>query len=487
MRRALRGLVLVLAAALLAFAAVLGFNTWRFSQQALQPKGVPPTQVVDSGAVARLATAVRFRTVSGAGRIDETAFAGLHAHLQTSFPRVHATLRREIVAGHSLLYTWPGRDASLPPLVLTGHLDVVPVEPGTEARWTHPPFSGAVADGFIWGRGTLDDKVGVLGLLEAVERKLAAGYRPRRTVYLAFGHDEEIAGTGAQAMAALLKARGVRPLMVLDEGQAVVRGVLPVAPPVALVGVAEKGYLSVELTTRGSGGHSSMPPDGGSVPRLARALQRLNDTPFPPRLIAPIAATLERTGPYMPLGRRIALANLWLAEGLVTRGLLAAPSTAAAVRTTTAMTVLTAGTKDNVLPQSARAVVNHRLLPGDRISDVMAFDRSVIDDPAVEMRPLPVKHEATPVSPTEGPAFAMVERAAERVFPEAIVAPSLTLGATDARRYVGLTGAVYRFLPVPLEADDLSRIHGTNERVRATDYMRAIAFYGALIDEAAGN
>ncbi len=486
--RILRWIGFMLAVALLVLAVVMGINTARFSGAA--PKrapAAPPPPPIDAAAIERLAGAVRFPTVSNeGGQYDAAAFDGLADYLQRSFPRTHAALTREAVAGHSLLYSWRGRDPSLEPILLAAHMDVVPVEAGTDAKWTHPPFAGVAADGFVWGRGAWDDKSAVVAILEAVERKLAAGWQPARTVYLAFGHDEEVGGRGAQAIAALLKSRGVRLGLVLDEGSMVLKDMLPgVEPAVALIGIAEKGYASVELTTTAEGGHSSMPSGDNAIVRLAGAVERLAANPFPARMIAPLAGTLDRTGPAMDLPMRVVLANRWLTEPLVLRTLGGTPSGSAAVRTTTAPTLFNAGTKANVLPQSARAVVNHRLLPGDSVADVVARDRHVVDDPKVVVRALPDARDPSKVSPTDGDAYAAVERATARIFPDAIVAPSLVIAGTDARHYEPVASAIYRFLPVRASPAELTRFHGTDERIAVADYARAIAFYGALLDEAA--
>lgn len=483
----MRRVLIVIAVMILALAAVLAVNAARF-RAAPQPK-LPPVAVRDDpAAVARLAEVIRIPTVSRENvPADAAAFAVLHGKLEADFPRVHAALRRESVAGQSLIFTWPGSDPSLPPLLLTAHQDVVPVEAGSEGRWTHPPFAGIVADGMIWGRGSLDDKAMVMSVLEAAERKLAAGWRPKRTVIFAFGHDEESGGTGAAAMAALLQSRGIHPFLVLDEGLAVLNGIFPgVAQPVAAIGTAEKGYVTVELTAKGTGGHSSTPSADNAIVRLAKAVERLDAHPFPDRLGPPLSDTFARVGPHMGTGARVAFANLWLTKPLILRQLGASPGTGASIRTTTAATMLSAGTKENVLPQFARAIVNHRILPGDTVAGVVAHDRAAVDDPKVTVRAIGTQREPTRVSPADGPAFAAVERAVVRAFPDAIVAPSLTVGGTDARHYEPVSGAIFRFSPMTLGPRDLERIHGTDERIPVADYLRAIAFYEALLDEGAG-
>jgi carboxypeptidase PM20D1 len=366
--------------------------------------------------------------------------------------------------------------------LLLAHLDVVPVDPATEAKWTHPPFAGAVADGFVWGRGALDDKAALVTQLEAVEHLLAAGFVPRRTVIFAFGHDEEVGGRGARALCARLQARGDRIESVLDEGTLVLSGTVPgIARPVALIGAGEKGYLSVALTTRAPGGHSSMPPPHTAVGELARAITRLEDHPPPARLIPAVREmflSLAREGPFL---LRLVMGSLWLTEPLLLRQLAGRPATNALVRTTTAVTMIEGGPKENVLPEAARAVVNFRVLPGETSETVRSHARARVGD-AVEVKLLEATlSEPSPVSPLDGPVYARLQRAVRQIFPEAIVAPTLVLGATDARHYTALTPAVYRFMPFPITSEDLRRFHGTDERIAVATLPLAVRFYAQWI------
>ncbi len=442
----------------------------------------------EGGAAAHLAAAIRFPTVAHEEPelFDAEAFAALREWLVDAYPAVHALLERELV-GESLLYTWPGRDPSLSPLVLMGHYDVVPVDPGTESEWTHGPFEGAVADGFVWGRGALDDKISVVAIMEAVEALLAEGFTPARTVYLAFGHDEEVGGLyGARLVAQALEERGMgRAALVVDEGGTLTQGFMPgVEEPVALVGVAEKGFLSLALSVRSAGGHSSMPPRETAISILARAITRLEEQPFPSRLDGPARWMLDAVGPRMAFPARLGLANLWLLEPLVTRRLAGRPATAAMVRTTTAPTMIQAGVKENVLPIKARAVVNFRIRPGETRETVTAHVREIVSDPRVEIDPAsPFSTDPSPVSDPEGPGFRLVASAARQAVrdPELLVAPYLVVGGTDSRHYASRAESVLRFVPVLIRPDDLSRVHGTDERVATADVATAVRFFHALI------
>lgn len=488
MRRMLVWTVMLLSAV----AGVLLFNTLR-----LQPREAPPAAAgkalpVDAAAAAeRLAGAIRIPTVSHADRArqDPGAFLALHDYLGRAFPRVHASLQRETVNGSSLLYTWTGTDASAQPVLLLSHLDVVPVEPGTEGRWTHPPFSGDIADGHVWGRGTLDDKVGVLGILEAAEALLAQGFQPRRTLLFAFGHDEEIGGReGAVRIAALLAERGIRAEFSLDEGGAVTVGVVAgLQRPVASVMAAEKGYASFRLSVHSPGGHASMPPRRTAIGRLAAAVARLQDQPMPARIGPPVDDMLMRLAPELPPGQRVAIANRWLFDALLTRMLSTGPVTNALVRTTTAPTVFRAGFKDNVLPADAEAVINFRLRPGDSLAAVERHIREVIDDPKVEVAlDEEFASEPTAVADTTAPAFELLERSVGEVFPEALFTSGLFVAASDNRHYAAVRDNGYYFLPVSFRQEDLPRIHGTDERIAIADYARAVQFYARLMRNSAG-
>jgi carboxypeptidase PM20D1 len=480
----------VLGLALLILIAVLVIRTATLKSRQIQAEPVKDL-TVDARAVAeRLAAAVRFPTVSheDGKNVEAKAFLGLHEHLRQSFPRVHAALTRETVADYSLLYTWKGKNSSLAPLLLMSHLDVVPVEPGTERNWTHPAFSGLIDGGFVWGRGTLDDKVSVLATLEAAEMLLGRGFQPERTVYFAFGHDEEVGGTkGAVAIAELLERRGVRPQLILDEGGIIAEGMVPgVKPPVALISTAEKGYLNVELVAKSSGGHSSMPPRHGAIGTLAAAIQRLEDNPMPARIDGATKRSFEYLAPEMPFGSRLVLANLWLFEPLAKRQFAADPAANARIRTSTAATIFQGGIKDNVLPAKARAVVNFRILPGDTAEEILRHVRDTVGAD-IQVATKGLSAEASTESSTDSPAFALIHRTLAEVFPGIVVSPNLLSGGTDTKHYSRLSSNIYRFLPIRMKTEDTARFHGTNERVGVESYAEAVRFYAQLLRNGAGS
>ena len=451
---------------------------------------VAPIPLDEAGAVQRMAASLRIPTIShGEPELnDPAALDAFAAHLQRSFPRAHERLTREAV-GKSLLFTWTGTDPAALPLLLCAHMDVVPVEPGTEAKWTHPPFGGVVADDQIWGRGARDDKASVMALMESVEWLLGQGFQPPRTVYLAFGHDEEIGGEqGAKKIAELLKARGIK-ADLLDEGSAVLAGgIVPgVTRPVASINAAEKGYFTVKMTTRAEGGHSSRPPPVTTISRLARAVARVQDNPLPTRLVRPVTDMFDRLAPEMGFLDRLVLGNRWLFGPALRSRLAANQTTNTLVRTTTATTVFHAGVKDNVLPSEAYALVNFRLLPGDTMAGVLEHMRRVIGDDGVELSGYGgFGNEASEPSPLDSEAFRLLERTARQTFPEAVVSTGLVTGATDARNYEGVYATRYNFAPTVLVPADLPTIHGTDERIGIQDYLRMVRFYVQLLRNTAG-
>ena len=488
----IRKLVTAIVAVLAVLLAALLFNTWRHGSRQLDVSAVRPPAVDAQAAARRLAGAIRLRTVSYDGRPDASAaeLLALHDYLRQQFPAAHAALDREVVGGYSLLYRWAGSDASAKPLMLMAHQDVVPVVPGTEGDWQAPPFAGEIRDGYVWGRGAWDDKGNLLAVMEAVEALAAQGFKPRRTIWLAFGHDEETGGErGAKRIAELLASRGVRLEFVLDEGLLVTHGILKgLAQPLALIGIAEKGILNLRLSARAPDGHSSMPPKSSAIGRLGAALGRLERDPMPAAIDGVAARMFDVVAPEMPFVNRVLLSNLWLTAPLVRRRLEQAPSTNAMLRTTAAFTVFQAGSEINMLPAQAEAFVNFRLLPGDTAAAVVAHAGRAVADPSIRIERAPgaAVAEASRIASTDSAGYRLVERTLRELLPGTLVAPGLMIGATDARHMEPIADQVLRFSPMHATSEDLPRFHGTDERTSVAGHAGMIAFYHRLLSAAAG-
>lgn len=459
-----------------------------------QPKVAPlvDAPIDQAKASAHLAGAIKKKTISESQENPAPAaeLEGLRAYLAESFPKTHQKLTREIVNEHALLYTWKAEIGAEAPIILCAHQDVVPVEPGTETKWQKPAFDGVVDDQFIWGRGTLDDKGSLVAILEAIESLVDEGFVPKRTIYLAFGHDEEISGkNGARKIVDVLASRNVKAEMVLDEGNPVVEGIVPsIDGPVAPLGIAEKGYLTVTLSVDLPGGHSSTPARESALGVLTQAIERLRKSPMPARLDGATAEFFAWAAPEMSFGQRMVLGNTWLTWPLVSRVFAKSAALDASIRTTTAVTVFRSGVKDNVVPRTAEAQVNFRVLPGDTTDGVLAHVRSAIDDARVRIEPNnDSRAEPSRVSKTEGRAFDALASTIREVFPGTVVAPALVVGATDGRLYDRVANDVYRFLPVRANASDITRVHGTDERISAKSFADAIRFYRRLLRTLTGS
>jgi len=474
---------------LLVIIAVVAIRTILFTRAATQKplpfiKQLPDPTLEPLVAARHLSAAIQVETISheNPAEDDPAQFAALHRVLEESYPLIHAHLTREVLEGGSLLYTWRGRDASLEPVLFMAHQDVVPVDTHTRDKWTYPPFSGAIEDGYVWGRGSMDIKSQLIGVMEAIEHLLAAGFTPERTVYLASAHDEEVLGTGAPRVVALLKKRGVRLQAVIDEGTAILDGVLPgFKGYTAAIAVTEKGYLTVKLTTESGGGHSSTPSSETSIGILSRAIDRLQSNPFPYSL--KVAAPMFKAfSPAASTLMKVAFANLWLLGGMVRRKLAAAPETAASMHTTTAPTIFRSGIKENVLPSLAEAVINFRILPGETISQVLERVRLVINDERVKVAPIPTSAwEPSPVSPSDCPAYHHITTVVRELYPGTTCAPNVMLGATDSRHFHAISDRVYRFTPIISQSDDLKRIHGINERLSLENLNNMVLFFYRLV------
>jgi len=441
-----------------------------------------------SAAVRHLSAAAQIPTISHQDPAENQVaeWDKLHAFLAATYPGVHGAMTRTILPNRTLVYHWPGSDASLAPIILMAHQDVVPVTGGTEQDWKYPPFAGTIAEDAVWGRGTVDDKGSLIGLFEAVEALAKSGFKPKRGIYLVSGHDEEAGGSGAAAAAALLKGQGVEAIFTLDEGSIVLTDTPVIDGPAIMIGIAEKGYATLKVTAHAAGGHSSMPPAETGVATLARAVLDITGDPFTIELRGPGASMIEALAAKKGGTTKMAVANPWLFAPLLKRQLGGAPTTAAAFHTTIAPTMLEGSPKENVLPQSANALINYRIAPWNRSADVMARARAAVGDAKVDLAWVGTPREPSRVSSTSSQGWKWIAAAARADAPQAVLTPTLVVAGTDSRSMEPVSKDVYRFMPMHFSLKESAMIHGTNEHMRIDSFRRMIDFYARLIATSAG-
>lgn len=464
-----------------------------------QMQGVEQTTVeVDiDGAAKRLAKAVEFKTISNQDRddFDTKAFSDYHSYLEKMYPNVHKTLKKEVLGEprpYSLLYTWKGKDPSLQPALFYAHQDVVPVPSESSDQWSQDPFGGVIADGYIWGRGVLDDKNQIHGILEAAEMRIKQGWQPSRTIYFVFGQDEEVGGSeGAKHIADVLEQRGIKRFaFVMDESAPLIPGVFPGIPDnTALIGIAQKGYISLELAMNGIGGHSSQPPKESNIGILAEAITKLEKAQFPYRIHPAVRHQYRYMGPELdkakqPMYSAVAFGKdgqMTELEKQFIKEMEQNQVTRAMLRTTIAVTMINAGIKDNVLPPSATAVVNFRPMPGDTPEVIIAHVKKAINDDRITIKDISASTPATNVADPESNAYKALEKSIRQIWGnDLIVAPFFVIGGSDAKHFQARRFApdVFTITGIQLESvKEFAGFHGVNERILVDEYAKTIGFF----------
>ncbi|CAO2636839.1 N-fatty-acyl-amino acid synthase/hydrolase PM20D1 [Lemmus lemmus] len=483
--------VRALVAAFLIFLATVSGSTGPSSREVWGASRIP-SQFSEEERVAikeALKGAIQIPTVSFSHEeSNTTALLEFGEYMRKVFPTVfHSSLiRHEVVGNYSHLLTVQGSDSSLQPYMLMAHFDVVPA---SEEGWEVPPFSGLERDGFIHGRGTLDNKNSVMAILQALELLLIRNYSPRRSFFIALGHDEEVSGTkGAQKISALLQARGIRLAFLVDEGSFIVEDLFPnLKKPLAMISVAEKGALDLMLQVNMTPGHSSAPPKETSIGILSAAVSRLEQTPMPNMFgSGPLQQTLKLLAREFSFPTNIVLGNLWLFQPIVSRLMERNPITNALVRTTTALTIFNAGVKVNVIPPLAQATINFRIHPSQTVREVLELAKKIVADDRVQLHVLR-SFEPLPISPSDANAigYQLLQQTIRSVFPEVnIVVPGICIANTDSRHYANLTNGIYLFNPVFLQPQGFSGIHGLNEKISVQNYENQVKFIFELIQNA---
>lgn len=471
---------LALLALFVVFLAVVLIRALRFRPRAKRAVAVSEAVVDEQKAIDDFAEMIRCKTVSyyEEEKIDKAEFQKFRALLKKLYPTVISRCSYEELGPSGVLFSLKGKSAERPSVFMS-HYDVVPVN---EEGWSKPAFDGIIEDGVLWGRGTLDTKCTLLGVMEAAEQLLKAGFVPENDMYFAFAGDEEIAGSSQPIIVETLRSRGIKPAIVVDEGGAVVNGIFPGVPqPCALIGIAEKGLMDAQFVIEGAGGHASAPPPHTSIGRLARAVTLIENKPFPLRLTKPVAEMFDTLGRRSSFLYRVIFANLWCFLPLLdvlckkTGGELNAM-----MRTTCAFTMSEGSKASNVLPPRARMVANLRVISGTTCSEVMDMLRGRLDDKGIQVSMI---HGTDPskISETTGYGWEKLTAAVAETWPDTEIAPYLMFAASDSRHYCAISDYVYRFSAMTLTKEERGSIHGHDERIPLDKLVRIVQFYLRLM------
>jgi carboxypeptidase PM20D1 len=493
------------------FATVLIVKTFNHPFARLSDKQSEPIKVtVSELSVKRFARGLQFATVSHIDSADNdfAKYDSFRLFVRSAYPRVFSKFTDTLLNAHQWLLHWKGKNPSLKPLLFMSHYDVVapgdynyeessigqnvfdfsdqiaPPPSDEFTKWKFGPFSGAVTEGRIYGRGAIDMKGVVFSLLEAADTLLANGFVPERDIYLALDPDEEVGGLrGAAYLAAYLKARNLQFETIYDEGGIVATpGTAEgINQNIAFVGMGEKGVVGFRIKVKGIGGHSSMPPLQTAAGNAAVIMQRLEKNQFNQRLIEPTQNFLNVAGAGMGFIGRMAIANQWLLSSLLLKQMEKNPQANALTRTTTAITMLKGSDGNNVLAPVVEVVVNFRILPGETSTDVLLHLKKACEgfEVAIDTPRVPV--EPSKLSPADGRGYAVIKEAVDKLYPGTLVTPYLTIGATDCKHMGDLSNRIYRFMPVLLNPIEQRSIHNFNEYMSIDNFGRMISYYSYLM------
>jgi len=468
--------------------SVAVIRTWCIRSTGKKPVAASDPVITDldvEKAVSHLQQAIRFRTISqdDGHMVQWDEFQRLQSALADMYPLIHQKLRQRVIGKANLVYIWEGSDPTLEPAMLSAHQDVVP--PGDGQQWTHAPFSGDVADGYVWGRGSFDAKGQLVAIMEGVEILLAAGFQPRRTWWMAFGCDEEVRGpNGARQIASTLVEEHRRFAFVLDEGGVVAMGMLAgLNRPVATIGIVEKGNINLKLTCIKDGGHSSTPMNPTSLGIIAAAVARIENSQMRARFTAPVRSLFNTLGEHTGFPLAVVFLNLWLFSWVVVFTQRKNRQINALLRTTHAATMAQGSEVPNAISTVSTAMVNFRLLPGTTEKTILSWVGRRIHDKRISLEIISDSGSSR-VSDTQSQGFRDIKETISAIYPCAITTAYMMTGGTDALWYEQISDCVYRFTPAVMDNENLARMHNVDERFSIINLGKAVQFYIHLIQHA---
>lgn len=477
----MKKIFLVILILLLIFIGFIAFNTITAPNKQRKIEASPLPNLPNA-ALKHFQQAITYPTVSygDTSKWDSMPFIQFRKFIEATYPLVHQKLEREIVSKYSYIYKWQGKDNSLKPYILMAHQDVVPIEENTKNQWHFEPFGGTIKNGFICGRGTTDDKINLISILESSEKLLKENFEPNRTIYFIFGHDEELGGKeGARKIATLFEQRNIYAELIIDEGGFVTKEKVPgITKPVALIGTAEKGYMSLELSVNKKGGHSSMPENETAIDILMKGLVKLRANPFDAKFVESTKNFFEFLGPEMKFPNNVAFANPTIFKSFIIKNYEKSGSGNAMIRTTFVPTIINAGIKDNVVPSLATAVVNFRILPGDSSRIIIQKVKEIINDDRILIKNLTTdRPEATPTASAETAAFKSIDSIIKKSYQGVLTTPFLMIGGTDSKHFYGVSNNIFKFSPM----QDPIGFHTIDEQVSIESYRHSLWFFEQLM------
>ena len=462
------------------FIVVLLIRALAFVPKEKKAADVPDVAVNGEKAAHDLAEMIKCKTIShfDKNEDDMAEFEKFEKLLPKLFPEVFKKCDFEKVGERGLLIKWKGESPDAPSVFMS-HYDVVSVE---QNDWQKPAFDGIIEDGVLWGRGTLDTKGTLNGILQAAEALIKEGFVPKNDIYFAFGGNEEINGDGSQGIVKLFKKRGITPGLVLDEGGAVCTGVFPgVTDPIALIGIGEKGHINIEYTVKGGGGHSSSPKAGGPVTRLSKACLNVEKSTFKYTLTKPTAELFDTAGRHSSFLYKLIFANQWCFSPVLSLfAKLSGGEFNAVVRTTTAFTQMRGSKGANVIPAHASMVSNHRIIPGETMDSVVKHVTKAVNDEKVAISVISGSNPSV-ISETKCEAYERVRSTVAETWQDAIVSPYLMVAGSDSRHWGEISDKVYRFSAMALTKEERGMIHGNDERIPLETINRTVEFFTRIM------
>ncbi|SHF78283.1 carboxypeptidase PM20D1 [Dysgonomonas macrotermitis] len=503
---------MVIAALLVIFIAILVIRTltYPFLKTDTVQEGQTPETPLTEKSIKRFAEGIRIPTVSTEVYEDTyfKPFDDFKVYLPKAYPEIYKAMDTITVNKYGLVFHWKGKNSDLKPILFLSHYDVVPVigyNPETEtasdtifrpgdavippadtiqSKWDYSPFSGAVADGRIYGRGTLDMKCMLFSLFEAADTLIAQGFQPERDIWFAFGHDEEVGGRqGAIQIAEYFKQQDLTFDAVYDEGGIIAApgsALESIQKPLGLVGIGEKGFLTLRIKVHGIGGHASMPPAKSSLVYAAEIIEKLNNNQMPSKIISPIASFLDNIGGEMNFASQVAIANQWALKPLLISTFSKSPSSNALIRTTTAISMAKGSDAANVLTSVSEVTVNFRILPGETVDDVKKHVDKLCEGYNVEIETISAR-EPSAISSLDTRGFEIIKKTMAELYPKAIVSSYITIGGTDAYKYQSVSDNIYRFMPLNLSLSEQRSIHNENEHITLDNFAKMIWYFKELM------